>query len=47
MKMNLFLIESIFARKYPDKPIYIVYPDPNKLELVFQQRHKNGYGKNN
>lgn len=39
------LIESIFAKKYPDKPIFIVYPDPYKLELNFQQRHIKGYGK--
>lgn len=39
------LIESIFASKYPDKPIYIVYPYPDKLELNFQKRHINGYGK--
>ena len=33
------LIESIFMSKYPDKPIYIVYPHLYKLELVFQRRH--------
>lgn len=39
------LLESIFATKYPDKPIFIVYLHPYKLELQFQQRHVNGYGK--
>nr|WP_319401692.1 DUF2971 domain-containing protein [uncultured Carboxylicivirga sp.] len=37
------LIESIFATKYPDKPMYIVYPHPDKLELNFQRRHIDGY----
>jgi hypothetical protein len=32
------LVESIFLQKYPDKPTYIVYPHPYKLELIFQQR---------
>jgi hypothetical protein len=41
------LIESIFANKYPDKPLYIVYPHPYKLELIFQRRHSGGYGKFN
>jgi len=35
------LIESIFTSKYPDKPIYIVYPDPKKLEMVFHKRYPN------
>lgn len=39
------LIESIFGTKYPDKPIYIVYPHSYRLELIFLQRHINGYGK--
>jgi hypothetical protein len=34
------LIESIFMNKYPDKPIYIVYPHPFKLELKFLRRHE-------
>lgn len=33
------LVESIFMNKYPDKPIYIVYPHPHKLELKFMRRH--------
>ena len=33
------LIESIFTSKYPQKPIFIVYPDPKKLEMVFCQRY--------
>ncbi len=32
-------IESIFLKKYPNKPIYIVYPNPKKLDMVFQERH--------
>ena len=32
------LIESIFTRKYPKKPVYIVHPHPTKLELSFTRR---------
>jgi hypothetical protein len=32
------LIESIFTRKYPKKPIFIVHPHPSKLELCFTKR---------
>jgi hypothetical protein len=37
------LIESIFTRKYPKKPVYIVHPHKSKLELCFTKR---GYVRN-
>ena len=35
------LIDSLFMTKYPDKPVYNVYPHPYKLELNFQRQHEN------